>query len=69
MFLKVIPLITAAYFIIFTGIVLKTLGLYFLVGRKSDSMEQRKKNYRYLNWPANILIFCGVIILAIKWYM
>lgn len=69
MFLKTVPLIGTAYCLIIIGIILKSCGLYYLVTKKGLPIEKRKKIYLYLNWPANILIILGVIILAIKWYM
>jgi len=67
--LNKIPLIGTAYTIIFIGIILKTYGLYVLAGKKDKPIKERKKIYRLFNWPANILLALGVIILAIKWYM
>lgn len=64
-----IPLIGTAYAIIFIGVILKTIGLYALASKKNKPIEERKKTYRRFNWPANILLALGVIILAIKWYM
>ncbi|NLT94488.1 MAG: hypothetical protein GXW85_02965 [Clostridia bacterium] len=63
-----IPLIETAYVVIFIGVVLKTIALYVLTGKKNKPIEERKKIYLRFNLPANILIALGVIILAIIWY-
>ncbi|MFZ5942795.1 MAG: hypothetical protein ACOYVD_01710 [Bacillota bacterium] len=57
-----------AYILLATGAVVKTYGLYSLAGRKEKDFAARKKQYTLFNWSGNILLFLGVIILAIKWY-
>jgi len=64
-----LPLIGTAYIIIVISIIIKTFGLYFLTSKKDMPIQERKKVYSRFNWPANILLAIGVIILAIKWYM
>lgn len=57
-----------AYVLLFIGIILKMSGLYYLSANKEIPMEQRKKVYLKLNWPGNIVLLIGVIILAVKMY-
>lgn len=57
-----------AYVLIFIGIILKMSGLYYLSVNKKLPFQKRKSVYLRLNWPGNIALFGGIIILALKMY-
>lgn len=59
-------LITIAYILLGLGIIIKTIGLYILSGKKNTPFEIRKKNYFKINWLANGILFIGVIIIIFK---
>ncbi|SMB89297.1 hypothetical protein SAMN00017405_0591 [Desulfonispora thiosulfatigenes DSM 11270] len=59
---------TIAYALILVGVIVKTSGLYYLSVNKELPLEKRKKMYLKLNWPGNILLFIGIIIIALERY-
>ncbi|NLW23905.1 MAG: hypothetical protein GXY91_01430 [Clostridia bacterium] len=58
-----------AYCLLFIAVILKSLGLYYLAGKKDKPFPERKRFYLKLNWSGNGLLIIGVVILAIKWFL
>ncbi|MFZ7101907.1 MAG: hypothetical protein ACOWWO_04495 [Peptococcaceae bacterium] len=59
-------LVKIAYGLLFIGVILKSYGLFYLTGKKDIPFKQKQKKYLIFNWPGNILLAGGIIILLLK---
>jgi len=66
---EIMTLSNSAYGLILIGVIAKSYGLYYLAKKKDKPFEERKRIYHRFNWPANIMLAVGVIILATQWYL
>lgn len=57
-----------AYGLIILGIILKSTGLMILTRNTQKPIAERKKSYLKFNWPGNIILAIGVIIIALDRY-